>query len=210
NTLKQPPVLENSENADNHSERDGEKILITDQPYSPIDIYVNSNSSTNDLYTNDQELSSNVNTIESINTQQVLQPVIIIQDNDFNAVDCKQHTSFDYDEQILELLCEDDPMSHEKLLIDCSNDLQPILKDLKQHTSVDQAISFQRDFNVPLQHGSVGTQNTLVDSTITANHETELSEHNNNKLPSTNDTSPKRPLKEIFTLPSEYLPKKKT
>ncbi|CAD6208596.1 GSCOCG00012746001-RA-CDS, partial [Cotesia congregata] len=116
---------------------------------------------------------------------------------------------FDYDEQILELLCEDDPMSHEKLLIDCSNDLQPILKDLKQHTSVDQAISFQRDFNVPLQHGSVGTQNTLVDSTITANHETELSEHNNNKLPSTNDTSPKRPLKEIFTLPSEYLPKKK-
>ncbi|KAK0174340.1 hypothetical protein PV327_010123 [Microctonus hyperodae] len=84
-----------------------------------------------------------------MSTDQILQPVIIMQNNDFDSVDCKEHTSLDHDGQIFEYICDLDLINHQEPSI-----------DIHQHK-------------------------------------------NNDELPSINV------VKEIFTLPLEYLPTKK-
>jgi len=82
--------MESFENVNHHLQSDAEKLFNGYQPDSSSDINTDTNSSINDLSTNDQELSTHVITIDSIDTEQVLQPVIIIEDNHSNAVNCEK------------------------------------------------------------------------------------------------------------------------
>jgi len=131
-------------------------------------------NSLNDLSTNDQKLSTHVITIDSIDTEQVLQPVIIIEDNHSNMVNCEQRTFLDNDGQILEFLCELDQLSHQEPSIDSNNDSQSTHIDLNQHTSVDQTISFNNHSNVSLQHDETETQCTVISPAFTESHQSDV------------------------------------
>jgi len=161
--------MESFENVNHHLQSDAEKLFNGYQPDSSRDINTNTNSSINDLSTNDQELSTHVIIIDSIATEQVLQSVIIIEDNHSNAVNCEQRTSLDNDGQIL---CELDQLSHQELSIDSNNDSQSTHIDLNQHTSVDQTISLNNHFNVSLQHDETKTQRTVISPAFTESHQT--------------------------------------
>jgi len=164
--------MESFENVNHHLQSDAEKLFNSYQSDSSSNINTDTNSSINDLSTNDQELSTHVITIDSIDTEQVLQPVIIIKDNHSNAVNCEQRTSLDNDGQILEFLCELDQLSHQEPSIDSNNDSQSIHIELNQHTSVDQTISLNNHSNVSLQHDETETQRTVISPAFIESHQT--------------------------------------
>ncbi|XP_046593914.1 uncharacterized protein LOC124294094 [Neodiprion lecontei] len=153
------------------------------KPYLSNDIVSNTNSSTDFLYTIDQELPNlNVETINSLNNNKVLES-IIINDNDSSVINFEETSTTD-DGKILEFILKSGQVNNEEQPTDNDNVIQSTLSNLNEHNFIELAIPVVYDNSiVPVQHGEITTELTIThlkDPVINENHQVELEKENLN------------------------------
>ncbi|CAG5096795.1 Protein of unknown function [Cotesia congregata] len=183
-TTKQNPVIKSIEiYNDHHNQHNLKNDLNTNQPYLSNDIVSNTNSSTDFLYTIDQELPNlNIETINTLNINKLLES-IIIEDNDSSVINSEE-TSITDDGKILEFILKSGQVNNEEQPTDNNNVIQSTLSNLNEDNFIELEIHIVYDNSiVPVQHGEITTELTIThskDPVINENHQVELEKENLN------------------------------